>query len=50
MLAFESDIGHKLGAACDMDHKIDTVVLAKAAMTIRLDLFNVRSFTETNQR
>ena len=46
MLAFESDIGHVLSAACDMDYDNDAVVLAKAARIIRRDLFDLRSSTD----
>ena len=45
-LAFESDIGHVLSAACDMDYDNDAVVLAKAARIIRRDLFDLRSSTD----
>ena len=45
VLAFESDIGHTLSAACELDHDNDAVVLAKAARIIRQDLFDLRSST-----
>lgn len=44
-LAFESNVGHALGAECEMDHDNDPVVLAKAARIIRRDLFDYRSST-----
>ena len=46
VLAFESDIGHVLSAACDMDYDNDIVVLAKAARIVRRDLFDLRSSTD----
>ena len=46
VLAFESDIGHVLSAACDMDYDNDAVVLAKAARIIRRGLFDLRSSTD----
>ena len=41
MLAFESDIGHALGAACEKNYDGDAMVLAKAATIIRKDLFDL---------
>ena len=46
VLAFESDTGHVLSAAWDMDYDNDPVVLAKAARIIRRDLFDLRSSTD----
>ena len=41
MLAFESDICHALGAACEKNYDSDAMVLAKAATIIRRDLFDL---------
>ena len=46
MFCVESDIGHVLSAAYDMDYDNDAVVLAKAARIIQRDLFNLRSSTD----
>ena len=45
MLAFESDIGHELGAACEKNYDSDAMVIAKAPTIIERDLFDL---IETN--